>query len=437
MLGYTLFILAVFLYLQKQYRFLSVLIFLNFISGFGGGFGLLTDIVIGAENTRLALFYVVIVLVLRCTYKADVEPNLRKRIILYAAYLFISIGVSLFYYAIPIRMIYNGILAYIQIFAVFLFVDLDEEDFLKIFRFLYILTLVTSVLFIIQAITGVTCLPYMIDDIKEGVFGMFRYYDIPPFLLFFTIFSFIYKSRVYPLVSVRFAQTIFLLADLFTFGRTYIVLTIICVIIVLLISNKGKKAQVLLISSVIIGIAYPFASAIFEARSANSEIAEIFRGNIDVEQEGATMAYRLGWIMERFLYMKHDIVQLLFGLGWYTNDKTPYHFILGLKDIKGNTTQLNTPDIAYGNFLSRLGLIGSVIYLSIVTYLLSYFYKNKSTGAIALTATIVIAEAFVEGLSGSAISDPNWLVFYLFIFCYIRKRTSYAQNINSNSNLQL
>ena len=187
-----------------------------------------------------------------------------------------------------------------------------------------------------------------------------------------------------------------------------------------------------------IGIAFPFLSELLESRGANSDIAEIFRGGIVVRQEGygdSTMSYRFGWVLERFLHMKNDIVKLLFGLGWYPdNNNTPYNFILGLKDINGNKVQLTTPDIAYGNLLSKMGLIGSIAYLSIVTYLIKFFYKNKSIGAIALSAFIVMGAAIVEGLTCSSLSDPNWLVFFLFLFHYVNKKSN-AENINSNSYL--
>ena len=248
MIGYILLILAIILYFQKEYRFLSILIFLSFISGWRGGFGLLTNEVIGAENMRLGFFYMVVVLALRFTYKMNTKSYISKRIFLYAAYLVVSIGISLLYYVIPYRSIYNSILTSTLIFAVFLFIDLEEDDFLKIFRFLYFLTLITSILFIIQAITGINCLPYTINDISQSLFGLYRYYNMPPFLFFFTVFSFIYKRKVFSFLNIHLAQMIFLLADLLTFGRVYIFLTIACILLTFLLNSKRRKIQALLIS---------------------------------------------------------------------------------------------------------------------------------------------------------------------------------------------
>ena len=57
MLGYILLLVALALYFNKSYRYLSVFLYISFMLGYGGGFGLWNDQVLGVKTMDLALIY--------------------------------------------------------------------------------------------------------------------------------------------------------------------------------------------------------------------------------------------------------------------------------------------------------------------------------------------------------------------------------------------
>ena len=58
MIGYLLLLIALLLYIKPKYRHWSYFFYLSFMMGYGGGFGLWTDDVLGAKNGDLDRDYV-------------------------------------------------------------------------------------------------------------------------------------------------------------------------------------------------------------------------------------------------------------------------------------------------------------------------------------------------------------------------------------------
>ena len=61
MIGYLLLLMALLLYIKPKYRHWSYFFYLSFMMGYGGGFGLWTDDVLGAKNGDLAIIYTFVI----------------------------------------------------------------------------------------------------------------------------------------------------------------------------------------------------------------------------------------------------------------------------------------------------------------------------------------------------------------------------------------
>ena len=61
MLGVILLLIALYLYFKPKYRYISYFIYLGFMLGSGGGFGLTTNAVLGVKNSDMAIIYTFII----------------------------------------------------------------------------------------------------------------------------------------------------------------------------------------------------------------------------------------------------------------------------------------------------------------------------------------------------------------------------------------
>ena len=55
MLGYVILLISLYLYTKSRYRYLSIFLYLSYMMGYLGGFGVWNDIVLGCKTMDLAL----------------------------------------------------------------------------------------------------------------------------------------------------------------------------------------------------------------------------------------------------------------------------------------------------------------------------------------------------------------------------------------------
>ena len=197
-----------------------------------------------------------------------------------------------------------------------------------------------------------------------------------------------------------------------------------------------KRAKSLLGGSLIaifvISLFYDMLGARFDAKfdnSTESEIESIFSGGIgETVRAGnafntGTLTYRLAWYYERALYLhERPLGEKLFGLGLISDSQYEvirqlYAFSLGLKDEDGQVVQLSTPDISYGNILTKYGYLGGLIFLSIWFYLLYFFYNNRHKDALIFISFLLIVCMILISFAGNAIfNHGNFIIpFFLYI----------------------
>lgn len=197
--------------------------------------------------------------------------------------------------------------------------------------------------------------------------------------------------------------------------------TIISVLLAMMFLGKASK---MVKTIVIIGILFiPFIGMItsrFEKGGTSDDLSYIASGNFKDYSRGesGTMAYRIAWVYERFDYLANrPISEQIFGLGLISESQPivnkMYNFRVGnIVQDTGLPTQLYTPDIAYGNILTKFGFIGGIVYLLFVINLAMFLYKNRKVNYLTIICSAQSIMLFILSFSGSDLGEPKSFVMY-------------------------
>lgn len=434
MLGITLLLIALYLYFKPKYRYISYLIYLSFMIGYGGGFGLTTDAVLGVKNQDMAIVYTFLIsayLVLKKKYRLFPKARFMWWYKLFLCFLVCSIIFSYIYYEFSFYQILQGGRGFLLMFSLPIFCEIKPQELSKLIPVLLWITIITSVLYILQIVTSRSLMPYSGEPSIDKTVGLIRMYNSPALLDFFLALTFVVPQYFGKRVNIL--RVIFFIALICTFGRTGIFSTVMVVLLSMLFLGKASG---MFKTVVIIGVLFiPFIGVIsdrFEKGGTEDDISVLKSGGYEdfSSGEGGTMTYRIAWVYERFDYLIHrPIGEQIFGLG-LISDSQPlvtkkYNFLIGLSDPEtGIPVQLSTPDIAYGNLLTKLGFGGGAIYLCFLISLAIFLYKNRKANALTIVCAAQIIMLFVLSMSGNMLSESKNLTMYFIAIATIFRHYS-------------
>lgn len=441
MFGYILLAIAIVTYIIELRR-VSLFIFVTFMLN---GWSVLTDTVLGVKNFDLAFIYTIVVLLLQIFY--DDHPTIKDKklrilIFIFFVFMLLNVNFSSVHYHFNSYQILQGSRASFLVLSYFFIRKISTKDILWLNNVFFYITLITSILYILQVFFDLPVLPYDSENVKRDEYtGILRYYNHPP-LLYWYIFVSILAPQLIKSRLTFLSSFVFITALVATQGRTQIGMTIGVLVLGVIMQNRVKS----IIGSVLVGlfVISQFADIIdarFEGEfnnSTESEIESIFSGGIQETVEAGnaynvgTLTYRLAWYYERALYL-HDqpFLEKVFGLGLISDSQIEtveklYDFSLGLRDGDGNIMQLSTPDISYGNILTKYGYLGGILYLSIWFYLLLFFFKNRKESDYPFLSFLLILNMFLISLAGCSISNQGNIIFpfllYIFMLHHIEKK---------------
>lgn len=452
MIGILILITAIYLYLVGNKR-ISILIFLGMLNK---GYQVLTDNVIGIKNLDIAFIYMVVICIYSQIYEKPPkdEYGIRKHVYWLFAFMLCSVLFSYVHYGFTFTQILQGS-RHLLFFLSYLFLrKIKTKDFLWILHKFYYITLIVSILYIIQVLFNLPVLPYTetIEDVTVDRYtGVARYYNSPVYLNFWILTSILHRRYISDLRFSHIAPFVFIIALLCTQGRTAIGITFATLLLGVFVQGRISSSYRII---TIIGIAIlPFSDLLisrFEGgkRGGTSDDFEnIINGKfIDAVERGqgvhnmGTLTYRFAWVYERAEYLSNrPLGEKIFGLGLISNSQSEivrnlYHFKVGLSDERGNISQMTTPDIAWGNMLSQWGYVGGILLLSLWIRLLIIFYKNKNVHPFLLLAFLSILQNILGSFAGAGISNTALINFY---FCFIAAIPSFLKQskrmINVNS----
>jgi len=426
-MGFILLIIAIILYpINRVY---SIFLFLTFSLN---GFRILPDIFLDAKLTHMALGYIVVIggYNIFHLHLNRLQKKLNNKIVYFELFIISSILFSIVYYQYSIGEVISTGLRYSILLGFFCFINLKDWEYKKVINILFYITFITSILYCAQIITGIKLLQYSSEtfDTPESN-GLFKFYNSPPLgglFLYISLFASEYIPSKWKLAS----KIVFPLALLLSMGRTSMLVTGVVIIIGFLLNDSFKKNVLILLMILLLLI--PFYSLISSRINKEGETKNDIQMALNLNFKeigengghGGTFTYRIAWIYERAEYIfQRPFYEPLFGLGLITDESTDaqkkYHFNFGLLNIeKGFVAQIRTPDIAWGNLLTILGLLGSFFFLNIWFFLIRFFNKIKKTELLALSIFLLLVAEIMSSISCASISEPYTLLIYFFFFTY-------------------
>jgi len=434
-----LFLFSVLFMFRKKHKE-SVMIFLVLATG---GLSILPYQVGFIKATHLTFLYIVFFFF---KYKKSIKNHIRTNkeyvwLVRLFIFFLLSILVSIIYFRFPIKECVTTGLRYLLFLAFLVFIPLKREDYSSIFRFLFYITFITSVIYIVQCIIGTQLLPssssFDADDKTAGVGGIYHFLNIPTFTFIFIPISIFCKSLIPDNFRI-IAPVVFFSALFVTLFRIHIAAMVICIVVAMLLRKQSKKnvLPLFILVSMILLFGEIFHERTTEQNDSASDVSLVLEGRVQEAdyqaRDGMTLLYRAAWVAERFNYIKERPIELLFGLGMISEEKTQnkyYRFNFGLiNEETGLMNQISTPDIAWGNLLTRYGLIGSIFLMSFFFSIMKKFYGRRNIDDLNLALYSYFVYIFLASFSGATISDPVYWQPLFFMFAYANKRCEIINN---------
>lgn len=463
MLGYILLGFAIYYYFYAGMKKWSILIFMFFCNN---GFQILPDFVIGAKNYDLAAIFCFFMAPFSMIYEdaPERENKTIKYLVVFMMYfMIVSAFFSRYHYDFTWFQIFQGGRRLIIFVSYFFIVKMKKKDIEWLFNILFKITMITSVLYIIQVVTDLPVLPHLKGDkIAElgaelGTYG--RYYNSPPLLYLFLFIS-IFHPELLKIKRPYISVMIFAAALLCTLGRVQITSVIFMTIIGFLMRGRltvfVKYALVFSLALIPLSdsISMRFSGEDYGSNSATEEIKNIMNGSVqetvltgDIKGKG-TMNYRLAWIFERMLYLsERPIGEKIFGLGMISDSQIEtvqrmYNFRVGREQTEDSNAigQLSTPDTSYGNLLSKFGYVGGTVFFILWVTIMIYGWKNRKKDEWMFILFLITADMIILSFSGDVISNPKYLsILYLIITLSLFRQTEKQEDnpilAESESNL--
>ena len=440
MLGITLLVIAIIAYVIELKR-ISLFIFTSFMLN---GWCVLTDDVLEMKNYDLAIIYTFVIFFFSALFEKSPtkfnDTKLKRWLYAFAVFIILDVVFSYNHYEFTPYQILQGSRASFLFLSYFFLKKVKVKDFLWINEIFFYITLVTSVLYILEVFFDLPVLPYNKEGAKiDDYTGIMRYYNSPP-LLYWYIFITVLTPNLLKSKFTFLSIFVFIIALIATLGRIQIAMTAAVLLIGLIIQGRAKSIVTAAVAVLV--LAAPFAQLLgarFAGKyedSTASEIKAIFNGGIQEtvyvgnSKDVGTFTYRLAWIYERADYLStRPMEENVFGLGLISDSQTQkvnsmYAFGLGLMDEEENIAQLTTPDISYGNLLSKYGYVGGVLFLFIWFQMLATFIRYHKEDDMAFAGMLLVINAILLGFSGTTISDQGYLITpYLAYIVLIHKVT--------------
>lgn len=432
MIGVAVLILSVFFYINKLRPLSLVLFFVLLLKGMC----LIPLISDGIKTIDMALIFIFVILFFHLAtdgvvfFRSDKIANL---IWLLMAFFALSSFVSMAYYQIPPVKVFTVVRGYLYILAYFIFRNLSYQECRKLLSILAVVTFVSCVLYIAQIPlkTPLLAMNHEMNTDTTRFGGLMRFINIPPLrtmFIYLSFFAFGYYSKFTPPIVQR---GVFLLALILAFGRG----AMFSVILPLLLGIYAGRKKAIISIIVVSVIALPVISIVFnsfvEGRDTTDDLKLLLNGGFVNYETGYTsgstaFTYRIAWVYERLKYIVgRPMIEWLFGLG-LVSEQDPlatamYRFnVVDFRNESESFQLLYSSDIGFGNFITRFGILGTIVMFAIWGHLFKLFYSQKGHG-LMLAGLLLLIENFLETFSSRGISETSALIPYFMLLSYHRR----------------
>jgi hypothetical protein len=269
------------------------------------------------------------------------------------------------------------------------FRQLDKAQLESLLRYLFDITVVISILYLLQIVfhefilVGEVCVSVNFLGMKIP-----RYYNQPDMLQFCAIMA-IYLNPHRGFWK-GITTTILIVALLGALHRSLIGMFFVVLIVgYALRLPRLKRIRFFAISAVLIMAVIIFAGTKFLHSRTFSDLQNLSSTNLSVAEEidieilyESTFTFRIAHLSERNQYLLEHPKAIFIGAGLIPEDSPTvekmFDFKVGLlQELTESVVQLDTSDISYSSMLLRYGYLGTLLIVGLFVYLMMFFYKHR------------------------------------------------------------
>ncbi|WP_221411476.1 hypothetical protein [Dysgonomonas sp. 216] len=309
---------------------------------------------------------------------------------------------------------------------------------MRLLEILFYITLFGSVLYIVQGITGVKTLSGLVQKLHSGPLKI-RGYNIPRlhfFFVFYALFANPFKR------SLRYISIgVYAFVPIISMHRN-LILTLILLSFVGLYYVQGGARGVVKYLFIGVMALIPLSDVVmsrFEGDDFSNDINSVIEGAfLDYMSEDAdqksTFLFRIALLYERVEYMAKDPMNLFWGVGFMHEDSAlseqKFDFVIGVYDRNNyKVIQLDSSDISWVPFLLRLGIAGTVIYLSIYLVMTLAFFRKKED-IYMLVALLYILYIVTTSIASSMLYESQTIIPAILCYIILQKKNEKGELYN-------
>lgn len=438
MIGLALFLVAGYLYLNREKRFISVFLLFVIVSA---GFQLIPVdwIILPGVGITKPYDWVLIC----CGMMFLFFPNLFVQHPLWRSYknlkyfgivLLLLLFYSIYFRGVEVSISVRVFRNFIFFLPAFLFVNLRHKDFLKLFRLVIYATTAAAFAYCLQTVTGKVLLNTVGGDavIINQESELARFYNLPVFI-YPVIFFFFFGKQMLSLRFYKLLMGINILAILLSQHRNLMFAIFCCYILHLFLSKKIKIASLLayaVVATLVFGtvdnlLGNRFSAGAKDLSQASLSTSQATMNSLDMS-DLSTTEFRYYLVVERLEYVLLSPSTTLFGIGFLTEDSRltqDLKFNIGLPDDANNVSQVDTGDIIWSVMLLQFGLLGIACFVLYYFYFLAKFYPFRYD-PISQIGILYIAILLITSFYGTSILKPytTCMVVLFAAYTYVLKR---------------
>lgn len=384
--------LGIYLYLREKRVSASIIFFFFLSDGFQVVPLSLFDTHLGFNKPLDFCFIYTIVLfcfgLLKYNNFIPKKDIIGKSIFLFLSIITLIMIVNKSVFQVPLKEIIQTGRHFFILLSYFLFIRLSDEEIDKIHRILFVIVILQCLLFFLQVITSRPILTGHYGGTDMGL-PFKRFYNLPLLLYYYVFYSIV--KNPYTGLPKWATVSIAVLTLMLPMHRSLMSSFFLTIFIVSFLRGKLKEvAKYLIIASIIILPSMSFIMSRLSKGDTENDINNVMSGvfkeyvqdNNNMFDDG-TFLFRLAHLYERFLYCTENPWNLAFGVGFmaegssYTNQNLD--FKIGIVNKEENAVyQVDTSDIAWSNFIIRLGFIGTIAFFILYIAIFRTLFKYKS-----------------------------------------------------------
>jgi len=319
-------------------------------------------------------------------------------------------------------------------FSYFIFRKIDVYSFFKAGKIIFWLTIISSILYIIQYFTHIELIDTYIGDQDNN----YRMQIVPAFLEFFILYLMFWNRKV----TNKYLYIILFLGVLYLAQNRTPIITIALLGCLFLVIKRNLKYTIIAIVASI--IAFPIFSTMFEARTEGQTslldkdaLWMVETMDYDNLQKESNFFFRIAIMLERGEYLIDHSDKILLGVGSIHEDSpnNNFDFLTGTQRIDGpGRGQLHSIDIMWCSPLIQYGLLGMLLIFLLIAHCSIIFFKNRNDYPQMISFLIFIG-FIIQSFSSNSLGFSHNLFFMSIMLAYnysyngYLKRKVYRTNI--------